>query len=162
MKKLVRLFCVVALSLPALSAFSQKYKTVEDTAGLNKEYVKVTNSIVELNAKLEIAQNDLPGYQSKAKKADQDATEAANSSSNQASKVDGGDVSDARTAKKRAGKAYHEAKDARSANKKVNDQEDKITRYKLDIRKKQQRLEALDVMRAAIQAKMAVGTVPQI
>lgn len=161
MKKMIRLFCVMALSLPALCVFSQKYKTVEDTARLNKEYVKITNDVVELNAKLEIAQNDLPGYQSKAKKAGEDAADAAASSSNQASKVEGGNVNDARAARKRANKAYNEAKDARSANKKVEDQEDKITRYKLDIRKKQQRLEELDVMRTAIQAKMAADTLPQ-
>ena len=62
MKKNIRYFYLVALLFAALPVFSQKYKTVEDTAKLNKEYVKVLNDIADLNAKLTIAQNDLPGY----------------------------------------------------------------------------------------------------
>ena len=162
MKKIIRLFYLLILILPALSISAQKYKKIEDTAKLNKEYVNVTNDIVDLTAKLTIAQNDLPGYQSKAKNADNDAATAASASSDQASKAVNGNVKDAKRAKRKANKAYGEAKDSRSANGKVNDQEDKITRYKLDIKKKQQRLEALDVMRAAINAKMMSDSIPQI
>jgi len=154
MKKIIHLFYLLTLILPALSISAQKYKSVEDTAKLNKEYVNVNNDIADLNAKLTIAQNDLPGYQSKAKSADNDAASAASASSDQASKATNGNVKDAKRAKRKANKAYGEAKDSRSAQSKVNSQEDKITRYKLDIKKKQQRLEALDTMRAAINSKM--------
>ena len=53
-------------------------------------------------------------------------------------------------------------KDSRSAKNKVSDQENKITRYKLDIKKKQQRLEELDVMRKAINAKMMTDSISRM
>ena len=162
MKKIIRLFYLTALLFSGSSVYSQKYKNIEDTIKLNKEYVDVTNDIVDLNAKLTIAQNDLPGYQSKAKEADNDAINAAAVSSDQASKATNGSVSDARTAKRKARKAYNEAKDSRSAKNKVDDQENKITRYQLDIKKKQQRLEKLDIMRLAINAKMQPAAIPQM
>lgn len=160
MNKIIYLLFLMALIFPGLSAFSQKYKTIEDTAKLNKEYVNVSNDIVELTAKLTIAQNDLPGYQSKAKDANNDAANSASASSNQASKATNGNVSDAKAAKRKANKAYNEAKDSKSAQSKVDDQENKITRYKLEIKKKQQRLEELDVMRTAINAKMPTDSIP--
>ena len=46
--------------------------------------------------------------------------------------------------------------------KKVSDQEDKITRYRLDIKKKQQRLEELDLMRSAINVKIQTDSIPVI
>jgi chromosome segregation ATPase len=162
MKKIIPLFYVMALLFPVVSAFSQKYKTVEDTIKLNKEYVNVSNDIAELSAKLTIAQNDLPGYQSKAKNANTDAVNAASASSDQATKATNGSISDAKTSKKKADKAYSEAKDSRSAKSNVTDQENKITRYKMDIKKKQQRLEELDVMRMAIRTKMLTASVPPI
>jgi len=153
MKKSIHLFCLLTFFM-AGSAFAQKYKSVADTGRLNLEYVNVSNDIADLTAKLTIAQNDLPGYQSKAKTANIDAADAASNSSDQASKATNGNVADAKTAKRKANKAYNEAKDSRSAQKKVSDQEDKITRLKLDIKKKQQRLLDLDIMRGAINAKM--------
>lgn len=162
MKKVFRLFYFIILLFSSQFVFSQKYRTIEDTTNLAKEYVNISNDIVALNAKLTIAQNDLPGYQAKAKEAYQDAANAASVSSNQANKATNGSVGDAKTAKKKAGKAYNEAKDSRAANKKVNDQENKITRYKLDIKKKQQRLEALDVMRAAINTKIQTDSLHRI
>lgn len=162
MKKNIRLFYLLVMILPSFSAFSQKYRKIEDTVKLNKEYVNVSNDIVELNAKLAIAQNDLPGYQSKAKDANNDAVNAASASSNQASKATNGSVSDAKSAKRKANKAYSEAKDSKSANRRVADQEDKITRYKLDINKKQHRLEELDVMRVAINTKILTDSTLRI
>jgi hypothetical protein len=162
MKKIIRLFYLLLLILPALSISAQKYKKIEDTAKLTKEYVNVSNDIVELTAKLTVAQNDLPGYQSKARDADNDAASAASASSDQASKATNGNVKDAKSAKRKANKAYDEAKDSRSAKSKVSDQEDKITRYQLEIKKKQQRLEDLDLMRAAINAKMTTDSIPKI
>ena len=157
MKKTIYLFCFLSLIVSG-TAYSQKYKTMADTVKLNKEHVKLSNEIVELNAKLGIAQNDLPGYQSKAKDANADAVDAASSSSDQASKATNGNVSDARTAKRKAKKAYNEAKDSRSAKNKLSDQEDKITRLNLQLKKKNQRLQDLEIMRTAINAKMVIGS----
>ena len=157
MKTKVYLFCLLITMITSLQATAQKYKTVEDTARLNKEYIKVSNDIVDLNAKLIIAQNNLPGYKSKAIEADKDADNAALTSSNQASKATNGDVGDARKAKRKARKAYNEAKDSRAANNNVSDKEDKITRLTLQINKKQQRLQELDVMRLAIAEKFKLN-----
>ena len=52
MKKIMRLFYLLALVFPALSCFSQNYKKIEDTTKLNKEYVNVSNEIADLQAKL--------------------------------------------------------------------------------------------------------------
>jgi len=162
MKKNIRLLYLLLLLLPSVSAFSQKYKTAADTVKLSKEYVDVLNDMADLNAKLTIAQNDLPGYQSKVKGANNDAVDAAEASSDQADKATNGKVSDAKSAKKKADKAYDEAKDLKAAKKKLSNQEDKITRYQLDIKKKQQRLTDLDLMRVAIFAKVSADSVLQI
>jgi hypothetical protein len=58
MKKSIYLICFLITSMTGLEAYAQKYKTVEDTARLNREYVKVSNDLVALNAKLIIAQNN--------------------------------------------------------------------------------------------------------
>ena len=154
MNKISQLFYVAALLLFTMPVFSQNYKTAKDTVKLNKEFVNLSNDVAQLNARLAIAKNDLPGYQTKVKEANEDAAKAATISSNQAAKATNGTVGAAKTAKRKAGKSLGEAKDARYANKKLEDQENKITRYQLDIKKKQQRLEALEVMRAAIHAKL--------
>ncbi|CAN5742456.1 hypothetical protein BH11BAC4_BH11BAC4_26770 [soil metagenome] len=162
MKKNTFLLCLLILIFTVPASYAQKYKNVEDTVKLNKEYVAVSNDIADLSAKLTIAQNDLPGYQSKASKANNDASDAASSSSEHASKATNGSVSDARTAKKKASKAYSEAKDSRAAEKKVSNQENKITKLKLDIKKKQQRLQDLDIMRTAIAAKITADSLQLI
>ncbi|MBK8495349.1 MAG: hypothetical protein IPL50_10165 [Chitinophagaceae bacterium] len=155
MKKTICLLFLIMM-ITGLQAYSQKYKTVEDTARLNREFVKVTNDIAELNAKLAIAQNNLPGYKSKAIEAGTDADNAANKSVDQAYKVTNGDVGDARKAKRKARKAYREAKDSRSASNNVSAQESKITKLTLQINRKEQRLKELEVMRLAIAAKFTL------
>ena len=155
MKKTICLLFLIMM-ITGIQAYSQKYKTVEDTARLNREYVKVTNDIAELNAKLAIAQNNLPGYKSKAIEAGTDADIAANKSVDQAYKVTNGDVGDARKAKRKARKAYREAKDSRSASNNVSSQESKITKLTLQINRKEQRLKELEVMRLAIAAKFTL------
>ena len=154
MNKISQLFYVTALLLFTMPVFSQNYKTAKDTVKLNKEFVNLSNDVVQLNARLAIAKNDLPGYQTKLREANEDAAKAATISSNQAAKATNGTVRAAKMAKRKAGKSIGEAKDARSAKNKLEDQENKITRYQLDIKKKQQRLEALEVMRASIHAKL--------
>src|SRR5215210_6186754 len=98
---LLTAFVLIALSSPV---FSQKYKTASDTVKLNKEYVDVSNDIAELTSKLTIAQNDLPGYHSKAGEATSNAQTTANESREQASKATNGDLGDAKSAKKKANK----------------------------------------------------------
>ena len=162
MKKSIQVFSFLLMVIASHSAYSQKYKTVEDTARLNKEFVKVNNDIADLSAKLTIAKNNLPGYQTKAVNAGTDAQNAAATSSNQASKATNGDVADAKKAKRKARKAYNEAKDSRSANNNVSDQENKITRLTLQINKKQQRLQELNVMRSAINEKFKLQPAAQL
>ena len=87
MKKIIRYIYLVLLICASLPGFSQKYKNIEDTVKLNKEYVKLSNDLAALNAKLIVAQNDLPGYKSKAKNANDDASASAAASSDQASKL---------------------------------------------------------------------------
>jgi hypothetical protein len=158
MKKRIRISYLLMLLFPALSVCAQKYKSVEDTVKLNKEYVNLLNDMADLGSKLFIAQNDLPGYQSKVKGAGIDVVDAAESSSNQASKATSGKVSDAKKAKRKANNAYNEAKDLRTAKKKLSNQEDKITRYQLNLKKKQQRLADLDLMRVAIFTKISADS----
>ena len=161
MKKSIQVFGFLMLALAAQSAYAQKYKTVEDTGRLNLEYVKLSNEIADLNAKLITTQNDLPDYQSKAVNAETNAQNAASSSSNQASKATSGDVGDARKAKTKARIAYKEAKDSRTAANNLSNQQDKITRFNLQINKRQQRLKELDLMRAAINEKVLLQQAPQ-
>ena len=155
MKRITFLLPVVMCIITSLPAFSQKYKRAEDTVKLNKEYVEVSNDIAELQAKLTVAQNNLPGYESRAGDANSDAQKAAENSSDQASKATNGSVKDARRAKRKAKTAYNEAKDSRSANENVSDQDDKISRLSKQLNKKQHRLSELDSMRAEINAKYA-------
>lgn len=152
MKNKIYLLCFLVL-MTGLSSSAQVYKTAADTTKLNKEFKEVSNDIASLNAKLTIAQNNLPGYQSKAKTADSDAQNAAVTSSDQAAKSTDGGVKEARKAKRKSKKAYREAKDARSANNDVGDQDDKIASLTGQLAKKQERLRQLTVMRDAINAQ---------
>jgi hypothetical protein len=95
----------------------------------------------------------MPGYQSKAKTAESNAQDAAETSSTQAAKATGGSVKEARKAKRKSKKAYHEAKDAQSANNDVGNQDDKIASLTAQLTKKQERLRQLTDMRASIIAE---------
>ncbi|RYY98945.1 MAG: hypothetical protein EOO11_06545 [Chitinophagaceae bacterium] len=140
--------CFSLLMLTAISAGAQVYKAA-DSVKLNNEIIAVTNDITNLNAKLAVAQNNLPGYRSRAQAADVDAKTAADQSTEQAGKASGGDVKDARKAKREARKAYREAKDARKANHNVGDQDKKIASLKGELARKQERLDQLNAMRMA-------------
>ena len=120
MKYFILICYLTALVLPTSSAFSQKYKTVDDTIKLNKEYVALTNDIIEIKTKLTTAEMDLPGYQSKSSEANSNAADAASASSDQADKATNGNVKDAKNAKRKANKSYKEAKESKSAKKKTN------------------------------------------
>lgn len=148
---------LIALFIAISAGFTtaaQQYKTVADTINLNKEYLEVSNEIASLTAKLAIARNNLPGYQSKASDASADAQDAASASSVQADKATRGNVKDARRAKRKARKAYREAKDLRSAGNNVADQNEKINTMASRLDRKKERLQELDTMRTAIYAQL--------
>ena len=153
MKNKIYVVCFLVL-MTGFAGHAQVYKTVADTTKLNKEFTEVSNDIASLSAKLTIAQNNLPGYQSKAKTADSDAQNAAVNSSDQAAKSTEGGVKEAKKAKRKSKKAYREAKDARSANNDVGEQDDKITSLTGQLAKKQERLRQLTIMRDAINAQL--------
>lgn len=149
--KHTKVFLIASLLIfSASSVFSQKYKTAADTVKLNKEYVAVSNAIAELTSKLTIAQNNLPGYQTKAGDANSDAQSSSDASSKQASRATNGDIGDAKSAKKKANKAYNNAQDARDADNKVKSQDKKIANLSSQLEKKQARLRELDDMKLAI------------
>ena len=154
MKNKIYVVCFSTLLLTGVTAYGQVYRTAADTVKLNKEFTEVSNDIANLSAQLTIAQNNMPGYQSKAKAAESNAQDAAETSSAQAAKVTEGSVSvkEARKAKRKSKKAYHEAKDARSANNDVGNQDDKIASLTAQLTKKQERLRELTDMRASINA----------
>ena len=152
MKNTIYAICFLALMITCSKTYAQEYKTAEDTVKLNKEFTEVSNDVASLSAKLTIAQNNLPGYQSKAKAAESDAQDAAQTSSAQAAKSTEGGVKEARKAKRNSKKAYHEAKDARSANNAVGNQDDKIASLTDQLAKKHVRLNQLIVMRDTINA----------
>src|SRR3954470_11745248 len=105
MKLLKFLLPATMLIMSGLPVFAQKYKAASDTVKLNKEYVDVSNDIAEMTSKLTIAQNNLPGYHTKASDAASDAQSSADESRQSASKATNGDLSDAKSAKKKAGQA---------------------------------------------------------
>jgi len=150
MKKIKLFLPVIILVMSGTTAFSQKYKTAADTIKLNKEYVEVSNNITELTSKLAIAQNNLPGYRSKAGEANSDAQSTANESSKQASKATNGDLGDAKSAQKKAKKALNKAEDARDAENDVKDQNKKIAKLGSQLQKKREKLMELEEMRTAI------------
>lgn len=150
MKNRIIIVCFSVIMLTCFNSYAQVYKTVEDTVNLNKEYTEVSNDIANLTAKLAVAQNNMPGYETKAGKAEGKAQDAAVNSSDQADKAVKGGVKEARKAKRDSKKAYRQAKDARSANKDISEQNDKIASLKGQLAKKQERLEQLTSMRSAI------------
>ena len=152
MKNKIYVVCFLLL-IVGLTAHAQVYKTTADTAKLNKEFTEVSNDIASLSAKLTIAQNNMPGYQSKARNADSDAHNAAINSSVQSDKATDGGVKAARKAKRNSKKAYREAKDARTANNVVENQDEKIASLTGQLAKKQERLRQLITMRDAINAQ---------
>jgi len=152
MKSKIYVVCFLTLMVTGFAASAQVYKTAADTVKLNKEFTEVSNDIATLSAQLTIAQNNMPGYQSKAKTAESNAQDAAETSSTEAAKATGGSVKEARKAKRKSKKAYHEAKDARSANNDVGNQDDKIASLTAQLTKKQERLRELTDMRASINA----------
>lgn len=144
---------VVLLTISTAS-YAQKYKTPADTGKLNVEYAKVQNKIADLTAKIKTAQDELPGYQSKAVNAGNTAQAAATSNDTSATKARTGNLQDSKDAKKSADDAYDKAKDSRTANNNVGKQNEKIRKLNDQLKDQRQRLKDLDEMRTAIYAQI--------
>ena len=145
-----KIILLVALLTFSFSAFSQKYKTLADTVKLNKEYLSVTNDIVNLQAKLEIAQNELPVLKSKAASAHKTSKISAEESSKQASKASNANLDELKEADKKASRALKDSYSAKSADDDVKDMEEKIISLDEKVKSKQKRLAELESMRSTI------------
>ncbi len=78
------IYCSLLLVFVTTAAYSQKYKTAEDTVKLNKEYLKLAEDTMELNKDLLEAQENFKKYQSDAETKNKVAKASAESSSNKA------------------------------------------------------------------------------
>ncbi len=154
MKFLSFLLGTAVLLTVSTFSYAQKYKTPADTGKLNAEYVKVQNNIADLTARIKTAQDDLPGYKTKAVNAGNTAQAAAASNDTSATKATSGNMQDSKDAKKSANEAYGKAKDSRTANNNVGKQNEKIRKLTDQLKEQNQRLKDLDVMRAAIYAQI--------
>ncbi len=150
MKKIIFFLPVLVFTMAGLSSFCQSYRTVADTAALNKEYLKVSSDIADLAVKLNKAQSDLPHYTKKADNATTIAQNTAMETTDKASAATNGSVKDARKAKREAKKSVRDAKSSRKAGNNLDDQDKKITNLSGELAKKRDRLRELDAMRVAI------------
>ena len=132
------------------SAVAQKYRKIEDTIKLNKELMENNQSLSDLSGRLNVAESELVTLKQKAINAEGDAGNAAAESSDQASKATGGSVRDAKKAKRKADRAYSEARASSSAQGRVSSQERKINQLRTNIAKKQKRNEQLTTMRITL------------
>ena len=150
MKQIKFLLAAMVFTICGMPVFSQTYKTLADTAALNKEYLQVSSDIAGLNVKLNTAQSDLGKYTEKSNDATSDAQNSANSTTDKASNATNGSVKDARKAKRQAKRSVHDAKDARKAGNNLDDHNEKLRDMNQELVRKQNRLNELDAMRAAI------------
>lgn len=137
-----------------ISVSAQKYKTVEDTLGLNKEYAKVSAAIIELTADMATSEENIKKYEYRVEDKNKDAQKSAETSSDQASQATNGSVKDAKKAKKRARAAYNDAVDSNNAQGRLEKEKDRLKKITKELRKKQERLEELSVMKNAILSSM--------
>lgn len=143
---------IAVFMLAAHSAFSQSYKTIADSAALNREYAKVTADINELAAKLAKAKDDQRNDSRKSGEANSDAQSTATSTSNKAENSINGSVKQARRAKHEARRSVKYAKIARHAQGNLYDSNKKVVSLTTGLEQKQKRLQQLEEMRTAINA----------
>jgi hypothetical protein len=139
----------------------QKYKSMSDTARLNKEYGSISLEIAKLNTRLIEEQNKTADYRSKTSSTAEDAVATAQVSKDQAAVATNGNTTDTKKAvndAKDADKKANNAKDAVSDEKKNNK---KISKLTAQIEQKQKLLRDLDSQRAAIMAG-SVTVVPPL
>jgi hypothetical protein len=130
----------------------QKYKSMSDTARLNKEYGAISLEVAKLNTKLIEEQNKTADYQSKTSSTAGDAVSTAQVSKDQAAVATNGNTTDTKKAvndAKDADKKANNAKNAVADEKKNNK---KISQLTAQIEQKQKLLRDLDSQRAAIMA----------
>ena len=145
-----KIFLLITFIVISSLAFSQKYKSLADTIKLNKEYLSVTNDIVNIKAKLDIAKNELPVLKATAITANALSKSSAAESSRQAYKATNAALEELKEADKKASKALKDGYAAKSANDDIRDMEEKIISLneKTDI--KQKKLKELEKMRTYI------------
>ena len=147
LKSITTVFILSFFLMQSQSAAAQKYRKIEDTIRLNKELMENNQSFTDLSGRLSVAESELVTYKQKAINAEGNAGTAAAESSDQASKATGGSVRDAKKAKRKADKAYSQARASSSAQERVSSQERKINQLRTNIAKKQKRIEQLTTMR---------------
>ena len=143
------------------TASAQRYKSIADTAKLNKEYNQTTKDIADLNTKLTAYNNKTAGYQDKASSSQQAAMSADQASKEQASAAAGGNIKDVKKELRKAKEANNDANDARDAasNEKANQKE--INKLTEQISKKNKKLADLDQQRTAILSQTTAAPVQQ-
>ena len=141
---------IIAFLVNSSLAFSQKYKSLADTIKLNKEYLSVTNDIVNLKAKLDVAKNELPVLKATAIKANVTSKSSAAESSRQAYKATNAALEELKEADKKASKALKDGYAAKSADDDIRDMEEKIISLNEKVNIKQIKLKDLEKMRTYI------------
>jgi hypothetical protein len=138
----------------------QKYKTISDTTGLNKEYGEISLEISKLNTRLIEEKNKTVDYRSKTSSSAGDAVTTAQASKDQAAVATNGNpadtkkaVTDAKEADKKANKAKDAVSDEKKNIKKINE-------LTAQIDQKQKLLRDLDSQRAAIMANSITVPLP--
>ena len=149
MKKVIP-FLMLILLAAGVPVFSQTYKTMADTAALNKEYVKVNKNIADLKVQIAKTQEEQAKYTLKSTKASNNAQSIAASAANRAADATSGNVKDARRAKKDARRSLHKAKDARKADSNREVENKRLIKLNGDLEKNENRLNDLNTMRSSI------------
>ncbi len=159
-KRILSTSFILTLFFLTTVVHAQKYKSMSDTARLNKEYGEITLEISKLNTRLIEDQNKIADYHAKTSSSAGDAVTTAQVSKDQAAVATNGNIRDTKKAvndAKEADKKANNAKNAVSDEKKNNK---KINQYTAQIEQKQKLLRDLDSQRAAIMAGSASIVAP--
>jgi hypothetical protein len=148
----IYLVCGLAFSslLFAASAQGQQYKTMADTARLNKKYGEISLEISKLNTKLIEEKNKTDEFHSKTTSSADDAVATGQASKKQADVATNGNTKDTKKAVKDAKEANNKANDAKDAVSDEQSNSKKIRQLTAQIEQKQKLLRDLDSQRAAI------------
>lgn len=152
-------FILTALFITT-AAHAQKYKTMDDTTRLNKEYGEISLEISKLNTKLQEEKNKTADFHSKTSTTADDAVTTAQASKDQADVATNGNTSDTKKAVKNAKEADKKANDSKDAIADEKKNTKKINELTAQIEQKQKLLRELDSQRAAIMANSSTLIVP--
>ena len=148
--KFLVIMIIAGISFAAMPVSAQKYKTLADTAKLNKEYISFKADIDDLNKQLTDAKGKTADLETKVGSTQDDSKASALESKDQASKATNGNLGDIKKEEKKARKANNQAHDARDAKNDLKDNQEKIKDLTKKIEKKQQQLADLEKQRTAI------------